>query len=117
MPGAVMCELHGCETPGCHKITTILSHAQTVVSCASCSACCQGAGEKARLTENAPAEGSSTEHTTNPESRCVGNHLNKHILDKKIPLQFNSSKVLKLTILVNTPGQDYFKVTLAGAVK
>ncbi|XP_040086610.1 40S ribosomal protein S27-like [Oryx dammah] len=38
---------------GCYKITTVLSHAQTVVVlCVSCSTVlCQPAGGKARLTE------------------------------------------------------------------
>ena len=37
---------------GCYKITTVFSHAQTVVVCAGCSAVlCQPTGGRARLTE------------------------------------------------------------------
>ncbi|KAF5355981.1 hypothetical protein D9756_004220 [Leucocoprinus leucothites] len=37
---------------GCFAITTVFSHAQTVVVCASCtSILCQPTGGKARLTE------------------------------------------------------------------
>ncbi|XP_015102137.1 small ribosomal subunit protein eS27-like [Vicugna pacos] len=38
--------------PGCYKITTVFSHAQTVVLCVGCSSVlCQPTGGKARLTE------------------------------------------------------------------
>ena len=38
--------------PGCLLITTVFSHAQTVVLCASCNVVlCQPTGGKARLTE------------------------------------------------------------------
>lgn len=38
--------------PGCYKITTVFSHAQTVVLCVGCSTVlCQPTGGKARLTE------------------------------------------------------------------
>ena len=38
--------------PGCYKITTVFSHAQTVVLCVSCSTVlCQPTGGRARLTE------------------------------------------------------------------
>lgn len=42
-----------CSTlPGCYKITTVFSHAQTVVVCVSCSTVlCQPTGGRARLTE------------------------------------------------------------------
>ena len=37
---------------GCYKITTVFSHAQTVVLCVSCSTVlCQPTGGRARLTE------------------------------------------------------------------
>ena len=37
---------------GCYKITTVFSHAQTVVKCDGCAAVlCQPTGGKARLTE------------------------------------------------------------------
>ena len=37
---------------GCYKITTVFSHAQTVVVCMSCSTVlCQPTGGRARLTE------------------------------------------------------------------
>jgi len=39
-------------SPGCYKITTVFSHAQTVVVCMSCSTVlCQPTGGRARLTE------------------------------------------------------------------
>eukprot|EP00298_Acanthocystis_sp_HF-20_P029810 c8745_g1_i1.p1 GENE.c8745_g1_i1~~c8745_g1_i1.p1 ORF type:complete len:102 (+),score=18.10 c8745_g1_i1:47-307(+) len=38
--------------PGCLQITTVFSHAQTVVMCGSCNTVlCQPTGGKARLTE------------------------------------------------------------------
>lgn len=40
------------KCPGCYKITTVFSHAQTVVLCVSCSTVlCQPTGGRARLTE------------------------------------------------------------------
>ncbi|XP_020143117.1 small ribosomal subunit protein eS27-like [Microcebus murinus] len=40
------------KCPGCYKITTVFSHAQTVVLCVGCSTVlCQPIGGKARLTE------------------------------------------------------------------
>lgn len=40
------------KCPGCFAITTVFSHAQTVVICGSCaSVLCQPTGGKARLTE------------------------------------------------------------------
>ncbi|KAF8807233.1 ribosomal protein S27 [Phlegmacium glaucopus] len=40
------------KCPGCFAITTVFSHAQTVVVCPSCtSVLCQPTGGKARLTE------------------------------------------------------------------
>ncbi|CAB1112574.1 unnamed protein product [Ectocarpus sp. CCAP 1310/34] len=40
------------KCPGCFNITTVFSHAQTVVVCGSCSTVlCQPTGGKARLTE------------------------------------------------------------------
>jgi len=40
------------KCPGCFAITTVFSHAQTVVMCGSCSqVLCQPTGGKARLTE------------------------------------------------------------------
>ncbi|XP_021571985.1 40S ribosomal protein S27-like [Carlito syrichta] len=40
------------KCPGCYKITTIFSHAQTVVLCVGCSTVlCQPTGGKARFTE------------------------------------------------------------------
>ncbi|KAJ3777554.1 ribosomal protein S27-domain-containing protein, partial [Lentinula raphanica] len=42
------------KCPGCFAITTVFSHAQTVVICGSCaSILCQPTGGKARLTEGA----------------------------------------------------------------
>ncbi|CAM4706540.1 unnamed protein product [Caretta caretta] len=50
------------KCPGCYKITTVFSHAQTVVLCVGCSTVlCQPTGGKARLTEaDAPSDESST---------------------------------------------------------
>merc|ERR1712232_84748 len=40
------------KCPGCYQITTVFSHAQTVVVCAECSSVlCQPTGGKAHLTE------------------------------------------------------------------
>ncbi|XP_064216272.1 small ribosomal subunit protein eS27-like [Aotus nancymaae] len=40
------------KCPGCYHITTVFSHAQTVVLCVGCSTVlCQPTGGKARLTE------------------------------------------------------------------
>eukprot|EP00315_Gephyrocapsa_oceanica_P010165 CAMPEP_0185308028 /NCGR_PEP_ID=MMETSP1363-20130426/18747_1 /TAXON_ID=38817 /ORGANISM="Gephyrocapsa oceanica, Strain RCC1303" /LENGTH=88 /DNA_ID=CAMNT_0027905411 /DNA_START=46 /DNA_END=312 /DNA_ORIENTATION=- len=40
------------KCPGCFSITTVFSHAQTVVICGGCSTVlCQPTGGKARLTE------------------------------------------------------------------
>ncbi|XP_068403543.1 small ribosomal subunit protein eS27-like [Eschrichtius robustus] len=40
------------KCPGCYKITTVSSHAQTVVLCGGCSTVlCQPTRGKARLTE------------------------------------------------------------------
>ena len=40
------------KCPGCVSISTVFSHAQTVVMCTSCSqVLCQPTGGKARLTE------------------------------------------------------------------
>ena len=42
----------GLPLSGCYKITTVFSHAQTVVLCVSCSTVlCQPTGGRARLTE------------------------------------------------------------------
>ncbi|XP_043819259.1 40S ribosomal protein S27-like [Dromiciops gliroides] len=41
--------------PGCYKIITVFSHAQTVILCVGCSTVlCQPTGGKARLTEGCP---------------------------------------------------------------
>jgi len=40
------------KCPGCYRITTVFSHAQTVVVCSGCSTVlCQSTGGRARLTE------------------------------------------------------------------
>jgi len=40
------------KCPGCYSITTVFSHAQTVVLCNSCNnVLCQPTGGRARLTE------------------------------------------------------------------
>lgn len=47
----IVCVLLSIYT-GCYKITTVFSHAQTVVLCVGCSTVlCQPTGGKARLTE------------------------------------------------------------------
>uniref|UniRef100_A0A8C0K5U6 40S ribosomal protein S27 n=1 Tax=Canis lupus dingo TaxID=286419 RepID=A0A8C0K5U6_CANLU len=52
------------KCPGCYKITTVFSHAQTVVLCVGCSTVlCQPTGGKARLTEG----GSSTKSSLNQD--------------------------------------------------
>uniref|UniRef100_A0A8D0TGB3 40S ribosomal protein S27 n=1 Tax=Sus scrofa TaxID=9823 RepID=A0A8D0TGB3_PIG len=57
------------KCPGCYKITTIFSHTQ-VVLCAGCSTVLyQPTGGKARLTEAAPSDGSSTKSTLNPDEQ------------------------------------------------
>ncbi|KAI7966482.1 hypothetical protein MJO29_002230 [Puccinia striiformis f. sp. tritici] len=44
------------KCPGCFNITTVFSHAQTVVLCGSCATVlCQPTGGKARLTEGTVA--------------------------------------------------------------
>jgi len=46
------CAVEVVHCTGCYKITTVFSHAQTVVVCAGCSTVlCQPTGGKARLTE------------------------------------------------------------------
>nr|ODN80250.1 40S ribosomal protein S27 [Cryptococcus depauperatus CBS 7841]ODN92328.1 40S ribosomal protein S27 [Cryptococcus depauperatus CBS 7855] len=43
------------KCPGCFAITTVFSHASTVVQCQGCAtALCQPTGGKAKLTEGAP---------------------------------------------------------------
>ena len=61
---SLICPIHLCarlvseiehdffDVVGCYKITTVFSHAQTVVLCVGCSTLlCQPTGGKARLTE------------------------------------------------------------------
>nr|XP_009668913.1 PREDICTED: 40S ribosomal protein S27 [Struthio camelus australis] len=52
-PGLPSACLRAVPSPsGCYKITTVFSHAQTVVLCVGCSTVlCQPTGGKARLTE------------------------------------------------------------------
>jgi ribosomal protein S27E len=41
-----------CHVKGCYKITTVFSHAQTIVECTGCkTVLCQPTGGKARLIE------------------------------------------------------------------
>ncbi|CAG8739665.1 16341_t:CDS:2, partial [Acaulospora colombiana] len=59
------------KCPGCFAITTVFSHAQTVVLCSSCSTVlCQPTGGKARLTE-VEWSGSPTFEHFGPVSRSV----------------------------------------------
>uniref|UniRef100_A0A8C7LPT9 40S ribosomal protein S27 n=1 Tax=Oncorhynchus mykiss TaxID=8022 RepID=A0A8C7LPT9_ONCMY len=52
------------KCPGCYKITTVFSHAQTVVLCVGCSTVlCQPTGGKARLTEGTILHTPSAFHT------------------------------------------------------
>ena len=68
--------------PGCYKITTVFSHAQTVVLCVGCSTVlCQPIGGKARLTEGCSFR--RKQHWNHPVSRWTGDHPNKQVLDKK----------------------------------
>uniref|UniRef100_A0A915JG17 40S ribosomal protein S27 n=1 Tax=Romanomermis culicivorax TaxID=13658 RepID=A0A915JG17_ROMCU len=47
------------KCPGCYKITTVFSHAQTVVVCVGCNTVlCQPTGGKAKLTEESRFQGS-----------------------------------------------------------
>ena len=56
----------GVKCPGCYKITTIFSHAQTVVSCVGCFiVLCQE--EKQGWQKAAPSDRSSTKSTLNQE--------------------------------------------------
>nr|XP_055097934.1 40S ribosomal protein S27-like [Symphalangus syndactylus] len=56
------------KCPGCYKITTVFSHAQTVVSCVGCSTVlCQPTGGKARLTEGCSFRRKSTKSTLNQD--------------------------------------------------
>lgn len=51
-PLLCVCVCVVCGSAGCYKITTVFSHAQTVVLCVGCSTVlCQPTGGKARLTE------------------------------------------------------------------
>ena len=76
------------KCPGCYKITTVFSHAQTVVLCVGCSTVlCQPTGRKARLTEGCSFRWK--QHQKYPVSRWMGNHPNKHILDTKTNKQKN----------------------------
>uniref|UniRef100_A0A8C7K4H3 40S ribosomal protein S27 n=1 Tax=Oncorhynchus kisutch TaxID=8019 RepID=A0A8C7K4H3_ONCKI len=55
------------KCPGCYKITTVFSHAQTVVLCVGCSTVlCQPTGGKARLTEDRCASSWSLTFTAAP---------------------------------------------------
>ena len=59
------------KCPGCFKITTVFSHAQTVVLCVSCSTVlCQPTGGRARLTEGI----NSFIFTTNYSLSCCFSH-------------------------------------------
>ena len=70
------------KCPGCYKITTVFSHAQTVVLCVGCSSVlCQPTGGKARLTEGCSFR--QKQHWNLPVSRWAGNHPNKQVLDTK----------------------------------
>lgn len=58
------------KCPGDYKITTDVSHAQMVVVWVGCSVVlCPPAGGKAKLTEDAPSEGSSPKSTLSPDER------------------------------------------------
>uniref|UniRef100_A0A8C6QR02 40S ribosomal protein S27 n=2 Tax=Nannospalax galili TaxID=1026970 RepID=A0A8C6QR02_NANGA len=56
------------KCPGCYKIITVFSHAQTVVLCVGCSTVlCQPTGRKAWLTEGRSFR--RKQHQKYPESR------------------------------------------------
>lgn len=59
-------------TTGCFNITTVFSHAQTVVLCGSCSTVlCQPTGGKARLTEGLSLPHSSSASLNGPQSQAA----------------------------------------------
>uniref|UniRef100_A0A4W5KN79 40S ribosomal protein S27 n=1 Tax=Hucho hucho TaxID=62062 RepID=A0A4W5KN79_9TELE len=80
------------KCPGCYKITTVFSHAQTVVLCVGCSTVlCQPTGGKARLTEDRCASEWSLTFTAAPcntpwtdeadtQEECVRPSVKLHIL-------------------------------------
>ncbi|CAO2602497.1 40S ribosomal protein S27-like [Lemmus lemmus] len=49
------------KCPGCYKITTVFSHAQTVLCASRSTVLSQPTGGKAKLTEGCSFRGSSTE--------------------------------------------------------
>ncbi|KAK2107721.1 hypothetical protein P7K49_012886 [Saguinus oedipus] len=56
------------KCPGCYKITTVFSHAQTVVLCVGCSTVlCQLQEEKQGLQKDVLSGGSSTKSTLNQD--------------------------------------------------
>ena len=58
------------KCPGCYKITTVFSHAQTVVLCVGCSTVlCQPTGGKEGLQKDALSDGSSTKSTLYQDER------------------------------------------------
>ncbi|GLG95036.1 40S ribosomal protein S27 [Gryllus bimaculatus] len=68
------------KCPGCYKITTVFSHAQSVVVCTGCATIlCQPTGGRARLTEGIKVVRSGENNTNlnlikNPQDAAL--HLN-----------------------------------------
>ncbi|CAJ0883869.1 2835_t:CDS:2, partial [Entrophospora sp. SA101] len=93
------------KCPGCFSITTVFSHAQTVVLCGSCAnVLCQPTGGRARLTEGAAlcqvfdsiyndVQMSKTKFNARHEYEYVANFkvlqtaFDKHKIDKMIPVE------------------------------
>lgn len=71
---------------GCYKITTVFSHAQTVVLCVGCSTVlCQPTGGKARLTEGRETTKSSVSgKSPSCYSQLFENHRNNHFKCSKV---------------------------------
>ncbi|CAJ0629264.1 5757_t:CDS:2, partial [Entrophospora sp. SA101] len=76
------------KCPGCFSITTVFSHAQTVVLCGSCAnVLCQPTGGRARLTED-DVQMSKTKFNARHEYEYVANFkvlqtaFDKHKIDK-----------------------------------
>merc|ERR1712168_1251195 len=57
------------KCPGCYKIITVFSHAQTVVLCVGCSTVlCQPTGGRARLTEGCSSDENNTKNANHHQT-------------------------------------------------
>jgi len=69
------------KCPGCFAITTVFSHAQTVVLCGSCATVlCQPTGGKARLTEGSSFRRKKLSHLGHPCLFCIASVLEHRCL-------------------------------------